>query len=74
MAKEERKKEVILIQQRGAFEMEEDNKEVKYRVGAYVSRETWEKIIKIQTDEKIKTGKKPSQGQILDKIIKEMKE
>lgn len=54
--------------------MEEDNKEVKYRVGAYVSRETWEKIIKIQTDEKIKTGKKPSQGQILDKIIKEMKE
>lgn len=54
--------------------MEDENKDIKYRVGAYVSRETWEKIIKIQTDEKIKTGKKPSQGQVLDKIIKNMEE
>lgn len=48
----------------------ENEKEIKYRIGAYVTRETWEKIIKIQTEQKTKTGKKPSQGQVIDEIFK----
>lgn len=48
-------------------------KETKYRVGAYVNKDTWEKLIKIQMELKEKTGKKPSQGQILDKVMSEYK-
>lgn len=47
-----------------------EEKEVKYRVGAYVTRETWEKIVEIQTEQKAKTGKKPSQGQVIDEVFK----
>lgn len=47
---------------------------VKYRVGAYVKQETWEKITKIQNEERSRTGRKPSQGEILDRILEQYKE
>jgi len=50
-----------------------EQKEQKYRVGAYVNRDTWEKMVEIQMIEKNKTGRKPSQGQILDLIISQYK-
>ncbi|VGM77966.1 Uncharacterised protein [Streptococcus pneumoniae] len=44
----------------------------KYRLGAYVERETYEKIMKVQLDIKAQTGHKPSQGEVLDKLLSEM--
>lgn len=43
--------------------------EQKYRIGAYVERETWEKINEIQAKIKADTGKKPTQGQVIDYLV-----
>lgn len=50
--------------------VEKEEKEVKYRIGAYVNRETYEKIMRLQTEGKIETGIKPSQGDVLNKVFK----
>lgn len=47
-----------------------EEKEMKWRVGAYVTEETYQKITAIQHEKKRKTGKKASQGQVLDEIFK----
>lgn len=53
---------------------EEKPKEpVKWRVGAYVSEETYNKIQSLQYEAKRETGKKLSQGQVLDEIFLNIK-
>lgn len=44
--------------------------EQKYRLNAYVSEETYRKILDMQMEEKFKTQKKVSQGQVVDKVFK----
>ena len=48
-------------------------KEEKYRVNAYVNLETYQKLMDLQMKEKIVKNKKVSQGQILEKIFKDVK-
>ncbi|MDT2371329.1 hypothetical protein P6Z85_14560 [Enterococcus faecium] len=48
-------------------------KEVKWRVGAYVSKETYQKIQAMQYLKKEETGRKYSQGQVLDDVFKDIK-
>lgn len=43
--------------------------EQKYRIGAYVEKETWEKVIELQLKIKSDTGKKPSQGEVIDYLV-----
>jgi hypothetical protein len=45
-------------------------KEVKWRVSAYVSEETYNKLVAYQHDIKRQTGKKISQGKALDDLFK----
>lgn len=44
--------------------------ENKYRIGAYVNPETWDKITAYQRLIKIETGKKPTQGEVIDEQVK----
>lgn len=44
--------------------------EQKYRLNAYVNGETYRKILDMQTQEKLKTQTKVSQGQVIDKVFK----
>ncbi len=44
----------------------------KYRIGAYVNRETWEIITDYQKRIKAETGKKPTQGQVIDELVKQL--
>lgn len=44
--------------------------EQTYRLNAYVSEETYRKILDMQMQEKFKTQKKVSQGQVIDKVFK----
>lgn len=44
--------------------------EQKYRVNIWVSGETYEKIIELQTAKKLETQKRVSQGQIVDDVFK----
>ena len=45
----------------------------KYRIGAYVNRETWEIITDYQKKRiKAETGKKPTQGQVIDELVKQL--
>lgn len=46
--------------------------EEKWRVGAYVSEETYKKINALQLQAKKETGSKKSQGQILDEIFEKI--
>lgn len=45
--------------------------EQKYRLGVYVEKATYEKIIAMQVEERAKQGRKVSQGEILDKLVQE---
>ena len=45
--------------------------EEKYRLGVYVEKATYEKIIAMQVEERAKQGRKASQGEILDKLVQE---
>lgn len=47
--------------------------ETKWRIGAYVEESTYEKITALQHEKKRKTGKKASQGQVLDEVFKNIK-
>lgn len=49
-----------------------DNEE-SYRVSAYVSKEAYEKLLKLQTEERIKQNKRVSQGYILEKLLTDEK-
>ena len=44
--------------------------ENKYRIGAYVNPETWDKITDYQKLIKSETGKKPTQGEVIDEQVK----
>lgn len=44
----------------------------KYRIGAYVNRETWEIITDYQKRIKAETGRKPTQGQVIDELVKQL--
>ena len=44
--------------------------EQKYRLGVYVEKATYEKIIAMQVEERAKQGRKVSQGEIIDRLIK----
>lgn len=48
----------------------ENMTEQKYRVNIWVSGETYEKIIELQTAKKLETQKRVSQGQIVDDVFK----
>lgn len=48
-----------------------EQKEQKYRVSGYVSQEIYEKLVNIQTKEKFETGKKPTMGQVIEKLLKD---
>lgn len=41
----------------------------KYRVSAYVTGVTYEKLMALQANERLKQNKKVSQGQILDDVF-----
>lgn len=43
--------------------------EQKYRVSAYVTGSTYEKLMALQAKERLKQNKKVSQGQILDDVF-----
>ncbi|MDG6137601.1 hypothetical protein NF702_10320 [Lactococcus petauri] len=47
--------------------------ETKWRIGAYVEESTYQKITALQHEKKRKTGKKASQGQVLDEVFKNIK-
>lgn len=55
----------------GVFVMAEE-KEQRYRVSAYVSGATYEKLMAMQAKERMKQNKKVSQGQILDEVFKKI--
>ncbi|VJF36260.1 Uncharacterised protein [Streptococcus pneumoniae] len=44
--------------------------EEKYKMGAYVNRETWEIITSYQMRTKAGAGKKLTQGQVIDEMAK----
>lgn len=49
------------------------SKEQKYRVSAYVTGSTYEKLMALQAKERLKKNKKVSQGQILDDVFSKIK-
>lgn len=49
--------------------MEEQKSEQKYRVSGYVSEKIYEKLIDMQTKERIETGKKPTMGEVIEKLV-----
>ncbi|HEU3620024.1 TPA: hypothetical protein VVI09_002144 [Streptococcus pneumoniae] len=44
--------------------------EEKYKIGAYISRDTWEIITSYQMRTKAGAGKKLTQGQVIDEMAK----
>lgn len=47
-------------------------KEVKWRVSAYVSEKTYNRLVAYQHDVKRQTGKKISQGKALDELFEKL--
>lgn len=54
--------------------MSEKKEDTKWRVGAYVTEETYQKLIDYQLKRKKETGRKLSQGQVLDEIFSSLEE
>lgn len=42
----------------------------KFRLSAWVDRETFEKLLDMQMNERVKQGRKVSQGEIIEQLIK----
>lgn len=51
--------------------MTTENKDTKFRISGYVSVEIYEKLVAKQNEERIKTGKKPTMGQIIEQLLKD---
>lgn len=50
--------------------MTEENKENRMRVSGFVSEEAYNKLLTIQSAQKYQTGKKPTMGEVIEKIVK----
>lgn len=51
--------------------MTNEKKETKFRISGYVSVEVYEKLIAKQNKERMRTGKKPTIGEIVELLLKD---
>lgn len=42
----------------------------KFRLSAWVDREAYEKLLDMQMNERVKQGRKVSQGEVIERLIK----
>lgn len=44
----------------------------RFRISAFVNADTYKKVSAIQLEEQLKNGRKPSKGEVLDKVFKQI--